>query len=724
LPQATDIPNGYVLSNISGAPAVAAGNTLTATIDVAIGSTPGMVLARGASAWVEETPSTVLDIIGATPGEILVRGSSTWQQESLSTLLDSAIGSSPGSLIYRGSSTWTALTPGTAGELLMSGGASAPVWEQSAAGFGGLVVIAPNNGSTDAYTALAALAALNVPLFFPAGTYAVDAGSVTFTEPVTFAAGAVIKPATGKTITFEKGVFAPITQIFSNATAGLGSIVFSESSMVVGYAEWWGATPNNAAFDCQPAIQAALTSQLPVVQLLAGAYYITATVSGTVSPGANLWMNINGQKLRGVGASQIPAATSATGGPGNAAIDPNTTQLVMTSPSATGIQIGSSSATQPAQFLYAAWPEDLTLVRATASVPLGVSGASPIDNPASGVTGGPCGVEMRWCALCYPTRVISLEHTRAWSFFGTIENFITACSGLRYTAGQNSGNDNATGFFMDNSAPLGANSGNASLYFDHCRFFSNVSESGAPSYTYTAGIQSYQGFTDTYIESFESGLSDYGIDLNGVSTTALDFETEDLLIISGSLDSNAVSGIRIRTGSSRTAITIKGLEIAANTNAACVTLGGSSGTALNGSVSISDCQFVSGVNNPTGVTAAYVTGLSLTSNIHTRLVNPVVLSNCANFRVMDTINPAEAVIPAAAVLLTACGRGYVAPNIETPGGGTYVYGVNLSGSSNAKIEVNVTTINPAAVTTDVLIANGTPVASTGPFTYGVVSGVF
>lgn len=65
-------------------------------------------------------------------GEVLANsGSSTAEPTatSLSALLDEAIGATQGDLIFRGSSAWNALGPGTAGQLLQSGGAGAnPSW--------------------------------------------------------------------------------------------------------------------------------------------------------------------------------------------------------------------------------------------------------------------------------------------------------------------------------------------------------------------------------------------------------------------------------------------------------------------------------------------------------------------------------------------------------------------------------------------------------------------
>jgi len=48
---------------------------------------------------------------------------------ALTTYMDSAFGSVEGEIVYRGASTWTALSPGTAGHVLTTGGTgAAPSW--------------------------------------------------------------------------------------------------------------------------------------------------------------------------------------------------------------------------------------------------------------------------------------------------------------------------------------------------------------------------------------------------------------------------------------------------------------------------------------------------------------------------------------------------------------------------------------------------------------------
>jgi len=67
---------------------------------------------------------------------------------SLSSILDAVIGSAQGSLIFRNGTQWTALSPGTAGQLLRTGGTSAnPTWA-TVSGAGTVTSVDASGGST------------------------------------------------------------------------------------------------------------------------------------------------------------------------------------------------------------------------------------------------------------------------------------------------------------------------------------------------------------------------------------------------------------------------------------------------------------------------------------------------------------------------------------------------------------------------------------------------
>jgi hypothetical protein len=162
--------NGGILSRLSNAVGF---NTLSALLDAAIGSTRGMLAARGASTWGSlsagsansvlksdgtdpgwGTITALLDaVIGSTRGMIAKRGASAWESLSVGTanqvlksdgtdpswtglpaLHEGAFGATRGMILRRGSSAWEALALGTNGQVLTSDGTDAK-W--AAAGGGG-----------------------------------------------------------------------------------------------------------------------------------------------------------------------------------------------------------------------------------------------------------------------------------------------------------------------------------------------------------------------------------------------------------------------------------------------------------------------------------------------------------------------------------------------------------------------------------------------------------
>ena len=85
--------------------------------------------------------------------------------QSLSNLLDAAVGSTQGSILYRSASSWAALTPGTVGYVLQSGGASAnPSWAPSGGGGGGITtIVGAGIGSGASTVALPAVPVISRP---------------------------------------------------------------------------------------------------------------------------------------------------------------------------------------------------------------------------------------------------------------------------------------------------------------------------------------------------------------------------------------------------------------------------------------------------------------------------------------------------------------------------------------------------------------------------------
>jgi hypothetical protein len=169
------ISDNNFLANISGGTTAPVGVTISAFLDHALGGARGTILTRTIAGWVALAPGTSglylktqgsgSDLMWDAPpgaGTVLSVGSGTGLAggpitstgslslatiadatvlantsgavavpvaTTVSILLDKGIGTAQGTIIYRGGTTWVALTPGTSGQILTTGGAAAnPTW--------------------------------------------------------------------------------------------------------------------------------------------------------------------------------------------------------------------------------------------------------------------------------------------------------------------------------------------------------------------------------------------------------------------------------------------------------------------------------------------------------------------------------------------------------------------------------------------------------------------
>ncbi|HEX2634817.1 MAG TPA: hypothetical protein VHM22_18590 [Bradyrhizobium sp.] len=177
-----------LLANVTGGPASPAGASLSAVIDAALGTTRGALIRRDASGWSLLNPGTDgqylrsggsgADVTWGTPvgtgtvtsiatsggisgGTITSTGTLSLSQiadktvlanvtgalavpapTSVTLLLDFALGNTQGAVLYRGATQWQALAPGSAGQVLTSGGPAAnPSWAAGGGGGGVTVTI-------------------------------------------------------------------------------------------------------------------------------------------------------------------------------------------------------------------------------------------------------------------------------------------------------------------------------------------------------------------------------------------------------------------------------------------------------------------------------------------------------------------------------------------------------------------------------------------------------
>lgn len=185
-----------LLANTGTAAAVPSATSLTALIDAAIGNTQGDILYRSATAWTVLTPGTAGNLLqtggaGANPSWTTVTGGSgtvtnvvagpglsggtitstgtisltsiaagdllantgttaaTPVATTLTALIDNVLGATQGDILYRSGTVWTVLAPGTAGNVLQTGGAGAnPSWGTSSSGVTSITFGAGLSGST------------------------------------------------------------------------------------------------------------------------------------------------------------------------------------------------------------------------------------------------------------------------------------------------------------------------------------------------------------------------------------------------------------------------------------------------------------------------------------------------------------------------------------------------------------------------------------------------
>jgi hypothetical protein len=94
-----------------------------------LGTAQGDIVYRNASAWVVLPPGTAGNIL-ATGG---AGANPAWT--TLNATLDTAFGGTQGSILYRNATVWTTLAPGTIGQVLQTGGAGAnPSWTTAPTG--------------------------------------------------------------------------------------------------------------------------------------------------------------------------------------------------------------------------------------------------------------------------------------------------------------------------------------------------------------------------------------------------------------------------------------------------------------------------------------------------------------------------------------------------------------------------------------------------------------
>jgi hypothetical protein len=330
-----------------------------------------------------------------------------------------------------------------------------------------------------------------------AGSYRIGA-SVTFTRPVHFRGGRLII-ANGVTVSFDGGISAVPEQIFQ--TEGTGEVVFDHRKTFRGYAEWWGARPDQSV-DCLPAIHASIKALL-VTQLLGGDYVCSSTVK----------VNLAHRKLIGVGSKFTDS-------------DAEVTRILSTSDSLPILQHGADVFTGSINTL----PSDIV-----------VQDIFCARNVVPSIASNCAGVLAKFSLSGRLENVKSAESMVGFRYNGTVHLVVRDCEAVRATAGTGAGVDFFIGHWADGSGNIGAAGGNASLYVLKCTAGCNHPTPRASGQS--IGFRIDGAFTDVFMEDPETVTFNVGLAVLGNDAAGNVFTNTDCRIVHPVMDQFSAEGI-------------------------------------------------------------------------------------------------------------------------------------------------------------------------------------
>ena len=537
---------------------------------------------------------------------------------------------------------------------------------------------AVGDGTTDDRTAFSSVDATATTIFVPKGTYLISS-SLTLNADFTFAQGAVLSIGNGVTVTFNGNVKAPPRQIF-NCT-GTGAVVFNPARTAEGYAEWWGAVVNDAAAAAAnvTAINAAIVA-LRKVQLLAGIYYTNARI----------YIGIGYRELAGVG-EHYDGTSNLQG-----------TRILCTSASSIGLQIGPDvypgSVNAMPENIYV---HDLLIDRSV---------APSISSDAQGV-------RIQYTLRSLLARVRSEQSIYGFRSYGAVYAKFDDCDAFRSVAGTG-GTDRFYGFYIDGSASIGLNGGNASLYLERC-----VASVGGISIADSAGFYADQKFTDLFLIHPETSGCATGISVQGDGNNAtLNYNNTDLQIVAPVVDTFTFAGIYFNNVNNFGSCEVTGGYYGAASGATAALLINSS----KGVVALGG-QMLMGV-------AATTYGVRLVSSSGCRAESMTIMEAGTSAVVMDGVSGCvvrpnvknySTVCPAAVQLFNTCTANSIEPQV-TGAASKVSLGIQAVGTADARNEYRCTGIDSSCVTggsANKLTRNGVQITSTGLSGTNLVSGV-
>ena len=613
-------------------------------------------------------------------------------------------------------------------------------------------------GSNDA--AFAAAATSGLEFFIPAGNYTL-AASHTFPARVTFAKGAILTVVSGQTLTFAGGISAPISQIFSNALSGQGSIVLNDQTTPLGYPEWWGAVANASGTDCAAPATAAVRSGLKRVRFGSADYWFSSTFVIDVPYvevfGVGMWWGAGG-----------------TGG---------CTRLLANFATGPCVRLGPATSPGGANtYQRNNWLHHLNISRGVAYT------APAIGSEAS----GPTGLLAQYCIDYWIDHVRCEEHNVGFNFTSTVTGYIYRCHGFRSGAagtvtsnatftgaisgttltassvtgtlgigcrvlgtgvtantaiiGQNSGPTGGAGVYVLNlastvssetmTAPydpfwgmfingqngIGPPNGNASMYIQNC----GASTGGTPV-VLPIGMQITEYLEDTFIRDFETSACAIGMNIKGqASLTAGNLNVQ---IDHAVLDTCSVYGI-VLDSASTCSINIVNCYVAPTagaTSQACYVVSNCSG-AITLSNNEADCvaNTVGGGGVCQGFYYTGSNGIISSGNRAVDCQRPLTVTNCTDSSFTDIVANENNAGSGVAVSLSGTNKYLYVRTIVRGKANAFTSGVNLNSTTTTLSECNMTGVDPGCISVAgaKLVYNAGNIVATGAFgTNNLASGV-
>lgn len=509
------------------------------------------------------------------------------------------------------------------------------------------------NNSTDNTAAITAASAFGI-VVFTSGTYFIGS-SLAVIARCLFLPGASVRLVTGQTLTLSGGLFdPPVTQIFKNALAGQGTVAFNFATQDVGFAEWWGATPNVSGFDCLAAMQAAHAA-LKLVQLQAADYYMSATLK----------LQTNFRILQG-----YLKHWGAVG---------NSTRVLVKSATADAIQIGLD--TFPGSINACA--TEITVRDLSAGRTMAPTGNATLKTC-------PAGVRVQFALYAEVDNVWSTESSLGFIFSGAVNSRLNKGYAFRSVSGTDGAHDPFLGIFYDGSASIGAAGGNASIYIRDC----NATVGGSPALTAATGFYGFEGATDCFVDALETQGMDYGayVDASGGSATGL----QDFTMSNCVFDQCKKGGIVIGNAGALATVTLLNNYVAASSSGSFTA--GIEFSNFGGLASVNGGQFLG--DNSTVAIGLYLStssGITVDGFLIRETVTPVGLNAATNCSVNVAIRNTTNVAANGAVhLVGTCLRNLLYP-LVMGAADKFAYGVKIDDAPSGYNLVDCSGIDAACI---------------------------